>query len=94
MIPKTGEVSKIHSEEQQRNQAVQHQQTVNSQQKADDNVNTVYSQENSQKSKINEKEKEQHPYPKEKKRKRRSGNYRSSSLKDDGEQTSTIDIRL
>ncbi|MCX7922403.1 MAG: hypothetical protein N3B21_10405 [Clostridia bacterium] len=89
MIPKTSEVSKIHSEEQQRNQsAQQHQQSV-VQQKADLNLRQVHSQDKVNNAGIKEKQEKGQQNKKDDKRKNKRNNAKSS-----GNETSTIDIRL
>ena len=90
-IPKTNEISKIQSENQNKNDAVQQQQASLSQQKAKDSVNLVHTRENTQKSKINDKQNNGSNEKKEKGKKKRNYNN-NSSLEE--EQTSTIDIRL
>ncbi|OPZ83358.1 MAG: hypothetical protein BWY74_04468 [Firmicutes bacterium ADurb.Bin419] len=90
-IPKTNEVSKIISDERHKNDVVSQQQTQLNQNKAQDSVSLVHSQDNTQKSKINEKQNKNSKEKKEKGNKKRTYNN-DSSLEE--EQTSTIDIRL
>ncbi|WP_010249143.1 hypothetical protein [Acetivibrio cellulolyticus] len=90
-IPKTNEVSKIHSEDQHKNDAIQQQQTNLNQHKAEDSINLVHSRDNTQKSKINEKKDKNSKEKKEKGNKKRNYNN-DSSLEE--EQTSIIDIKL
>lgn len=90
LIPKTAEVSKIQNDNQNKNAAVQQQQTVLTQHKAEDSVNVVYSQESAQKAAVREKEKEKRRKNSDKRgtgrKYKHKKNYESS--------TSTIDIRL
>lgn len=93
MIPKTGEVSKIQNDQQQRNHAMEQQQTTVNQHKSQDNVNLVHSREDAQKAKISEKQ-EKKQGEKRQKKNRQKGSYGTKGEKSMEEQTSTIDIRL
>ncbi|NLL06686.1 MAG: hypothetical protein GX270_13080 [Clostridiaceae bacterium] len=90
-IPKTNEISKIQSDERHKNELVQQQQSASAQQKAQDSVNIVHSQEKTQQAKINEKQKKGSKEKREKDNKKK--NYNSDSSLEE-EQTSIIDIRL
>ena len=86
MLPKAIEVSKVHSDEQHKNQAVQQQQTASTQHSADRNARQVHSQESVQEARIRER------------RERNQGKEKKKSKQDKGknsdENSSTIDIRL
>lgn len=90
-IPKTNEVSKIHSEVKNKNELIQQQQTSVNHQKAEDSVNLVHYKDNAQQSKINKKQNKESKEKKEKGKKKRNYNNNSSI---EEEQTSVIDIRL
>ncbi len=93
MLPKTAEVSKINSDEQQRSQIMQQQQNANLQHKVDNSIKQVHSQDNVQEAMIREKRERERDNQK-KQDKRKKGNYNNKKETDDGIQTSTIDIRL
>ena len=87
MLPRTNEVTKIHSEEQQRSQIQQQGQANLTKQKVDDSLRQVHSQDKAQEAKIREKqEKERQEKRKEKKKDKGS--------EDSNNQATTIDIRL
>ncbi|MCX8130295.1 MAG: hypothetical protein N3I35_09380 [Clostridia bacterium] len=95
MLPRTTEISKIHSDEQHKNQIIQQQQESTVQHKAEDNVKYVHSQDKVQEAKIREKEeKERNDKKQEKRKNKNKGNYNSNSKKEEDIKTSTIDIRL
>ena len=52
MLPKTSEVSKLHNDEQQRNQGLHLQQAEKNQHRVENNLRQVHSQENAQEARI------------------------------------------
>jgi len=87
MLPRTSEVSKLHSDEQQKSQTQQQMQADLTQEKVDTSLRQVHSQDKVQEAKIRERqEKERQDKKKEKKKDRGS--------KDTNNKASTIDIRL
>lgn len=98
MMPKTSEVSKIHSDEQNKGALLQQQQATTVQNKAEANIRQVYSQEKAQEARIKEKqEKNTESQPKEKKKgegKKTKGNYSSKKESPAQAETSYIDVRL
>src|SRR5690606_23124249 len=90
LIPKTSEVSKIQNDDRHKNATVQQQQTIQTQHKAEDSVNIVYSQEKPQEAVIREKEREK----KKKKLDKRNTGRKYKHKKKSKDSTSTIDIRL
>lgn len=93
MLPKTSEISKLHNDEQHKNQVAQLQQSISTQQKAEDHLRQVYSQDKANEARIKERREKQ---PKEDKRdkKKNKGNYGTGKGSDSEGHTSTIDIRL
>ena len=87
MLPKTGEVSKIHSDEHQKSDALQQQQASLNQNKTETNLRQVHSQEKTQDAKIREKQERE----RQERRKKKNGGNKDSGSKD---QRKTIDIRL
>jgi hypothetical protein len=85
MLPKTSEVSKIHTDEQHKNLVAQQQQAAASQNKTAESLRQVHKQETVQQANIREKQ--------EKNQKNKKGKDNSKKGKDDT-QTGTIDIRL
>lgn len=98
MLPKTAEISKIHSDEQNKNQAVHQQQAVNTQHKAEDSLRQVHSQEKAQEARIREKQekekREQKKKEEEEEKKDSSPNYNKNKKLEMNNSTSRIDIRL
>ncbi|MDQ2085865.1 hypothetical protein RBH29_05365 [Herbivorax sp. ANBcel31] len=90
LIPKSSEVSKIQNDNQHKGTVMQQQQSALNQQKSEDSVNLVHSQENPQKALIKDKEKERKKKNKDKKRGCRKYKHRKNSE----DKASTIDIRL
>ena len=93
MLPKTSEISKIHNDDQHKNQLLQQQQAVTVQNKAEDQLRQVYSQDKANEARIREKQ-EKNREKNKKEKKKNNGNYGGSKeIQSDG-QTSTIDIKL
>lgn len=86
MYPKLTEVSKIHSDTQNRNQAVNQQQAETTKQHAEDKITKVEEKEDIKDAKI---------YNKEGKREKREKNKGKNKKKDnEDEEHSTIDIKI
>jgi len=93
MVPKTSEISKISSEANQRNTSYQQQQAVNAQNRADNSLKQVYSQERTQEAKIREKQEKERKNSGNNKQKERKKQGQSNKY-ELGDKRSTIDIRL
>ena len=89
-VPRTTEVAKIHSEEQQRNELVQQQQNLTVQKEAMHNTKQVHHREGANEAKVRDKQEKQNE-GQEKKKKR--NNYNAKSEEEEST-ISTIDIRL
>ncbi|MCX7708898.1 MAG: hypothetical protein N2484_03515 [Clostridia bacterium] len=96
MLPKTADVSKIHTDEQQKLQALQQQQTSSSQHRVEDHLRQVHAQEKAQEVRIREKEEknQKNKREEEKKKEKSKANYNKDKGLETKEHTSTIDIRL
>ncbi|HPD00667.1 MAG TPA: hypothetical protein PLA01_04870 [Acetivibrio sp.] len=93
MIPKTAEVSKIQKDEQNKNVALEQQQTIVNKKKSEDNVNLVHSQDETQNAKIDDEQERKQKENKQKKN-RFKGRYGTKGERETDEGTGTIDIRL
>lgn len=94
MIPKTPEVSRISSEFNEKSVAHQQQQSASVQNKVENDLRQVYSQESTQNTAIREKQEKNRGRKKKKSRKddkRKNSEREKTNLE---VQTSTIDIRL
>jgi hypothetical protein len=85
MLPKTSEVSKISSDDQHRNTALQQMQSQSTQNKSELNLRQVHSQDKTPEARIKEKQEKNQDGRKEKKKNKQNNN---------SDNTSTIDIRL
>lgn len=92
IVPRTTEISRISSEDMQKNLALQQQQTYSMQHKVENNLTQVYSQEKAQEARIRDKEEKNREGRKENKKKEdnKTGEKKFGS----GERTNIIDIRL
>lgn len=92
LIPKTMEVSKISSDEAQRNAALVQQQAALTQHRAESSLKQVYAREKPHDVRITEKQKEEgkEERDREKKKKDKDG----KKILNNGIQTSTIDIKI
>lgn len=93
MLPKTSEVSKIHSDEQHRGLLFQQQQAATVQSKAEANIRQVHSQEKPQQAGIREKQEKDKGGKKEEKKKSK-GNYGVKKETLTENKTSYIDIKI
>lgn len=100
MIPRTAEVSKMHNDEQHKNQAMQQQQASVSQHKIDNELRQVHAQDSAQEARIRERQQRENESRKDKeerenkeKRKYKLSNYSNKTLKPI-DSNSTIDVRL
>ncbi len=91
MLPRTGEVSKIRTDEQNKNHALQQQSTSLVQHEADDSLRLVHSQEGVQQAKIKDKQEKEKNREGKKKNK---GNYNNKKETDQDIKYSTIDIKI
>lgn len=94
LIPKSAEIARITSEEQQKNQAMMQQQESSVQHKAEDNLRQVHSREKAQESKIKEKQEKRQGGKKEEKKKKYA--YKKDNKEDINPdlRTSIIDIKI
>ena len=90
-FPRTTEVSRIYSDEQQKNQAIYQQQSQTVQQKADDSMRQVHKQENAYKIEMKEKQERDQKNRREGNKKKKAG-YVRDDRKNNG--YTSIDIRL
>lgn len=88
MLPKTEELSKLTSEEQQRMHLFQQQQASGTQKRASDNLKQVHSRDGAGESKVREKQ------DGEQGQKHQQQDRRKQESKKKNEKASTIDIRL
>lgn len=93
MLPKTPEISKIRTDEHQRNNTAGQQQMTSIQQNASHSLNQVYSQQKAQEGKIREKHEKDRQRKKDEKRKKAGYDSKKRST-ESTIQTTTIDIRL
>lgn len=95
MLPKTEEVSKLNSEEQQRSHLSQQQQAVRIQKKATDNLKQVHSRDGVGESKVREKQESEHGQKHQQKddKDQKDKDSKGKEFKH-MDKTSTIDIRL
>ena len=87
MLPKTSEVSKVSSDDQHRNTAMQQMQSQSTQNKTELNLRQVHSQDKTPEARIKEKQEKNEGGKKEEKRKNKRDNNTDNN-------SSTIDIRL
>lgn len=101
-MPKTAEISKIHSDEQHKGQAINQQQAASAQHKVDNTLRQVHAQENVQEAKIREKQEKNRKQNKdEEERKEKDQDqdknriiYNKDKKSSSNSQSSMIDIRL
>ncbi len=95
MIPKTQEVSKIHSNQIQNNAAFQQQQALSVQRKAENDVRQVHTQDNVHRGTVQEKqERNKREEERNKREQKKSENPGKSSNKPHIPGESIIDIRI
>ena len=93
MLPKTSEISKVHNDEQHKNQSFQQQQNMTVQSKAEEKIRYVHSQDKASSAYIKEKQEREKKGRKEEK-KRIKGNYGCNKETEAEIQINTIDICL
>lgn len=96
IIPKTAEVSKIHSDENQRNLVLQQQQAISMQNKVENDIRQVYMQQKAYEAKIREKQEKSRGNGRENSKggKGGSGKKSSNETRRPEIRTSTIDIKI
>jgi hypothetical protein len=94
MIPRANEVSKISSDDTNKNLALQQQQATSTQHKAENSLKQVYSQTKPQGSKINEKQKENRKDNQKEGKKKEQPEHSENNILNSSIQTSTIDIKI
>lgn len=96
MIPRTMEVSKSSSDENQKNFTMQQQQAASTQSNVENTLKQVYSQKRAQDARITERQKEENSGGKSQKKKKEKdgGGNGDGKAQKKGLQTSTIDIKI
>ena len=93
IVPKTTEMSKVSSEEQNKNQAMQQQQSMINKNKFEENLKQVYSKKDAQDVKISKEGK--NAQEEEQKKKKKKKDKKDSKKRADKElRTSTIDVQI